>query len=258
MRRINAFSHLAFLIMCMTGYVASAQIAVTDPILNSSTIAQTKEIVRGITVATDSLEQVGNINQNLTGSLQDAKELIDGIKDAQNIVRDGTRTYMRLKDQNGNPISRRNIKDIQRGLDLIYGTSPANRATNIEEVQKHRQTAIKSSLETSEVMVNRSEEDTERLNDLVSEIDDKDTLKYAIDHNSKLQAELLRVDIETQNLLAQFIRMESAEAYQGVETDVAQIEQRELLSDQLARGARNAYGLRVESCPDVMKRLGQC
>ena len=249
---------IILLIILSFGTAARAEIPVSDSIVNASNITQTQEIVRSVEVAKDTFEEYANINTSLTETIDDVQNIVDGLQDTRHMIENATRTVGRMTDSQGNVLSRRNIRDTRRMLDMIWGTSPGTRNINRPEIDLFQQTASKASLETSEFVVADTEEKMVQLGDLVQDIDDQDLAKLAIDHNNKILAERLRVHIETKNMLAKYIRMRSAEKYSGVDSEMTEIKQQELMSDQLARGARNAYGMRVESCPDVMKRLNQC
>jgi len=120
------------------------------------------------------------------------------------------------KSISGKLLSNTSIGDISQLLNNIY-PSKENPNANIYEplITKYKADSYKSALELSEFFLNNAPKEVEDMSKVVTDIENTQNVKEAMDVNNRLLSEVLFTLQKQNQLLAQLVRTESASKYEG-------------------------------------------
>ena len=208
-------------IITLSSIGSAHALVVSDPGSYARAAQRLQELKKQLETAKENLDQVTSVKERLEGNLNIGRDMIGDITRAREDVSDLTGTIQEIPGLLDGNFDMSNLDDIRDVMDKLYSEGDSTLASvgaTTKERRKHRQRAIKSTLENSTKTISSMEEDMSEVNELAQQIDQTENIKEAQDLTNRLLAEILHMQQKSVMLLAQHYRAESLAKYKGADT----------------------------------------
>lgn len=162
-------------------------------------------------------KMVANISGNLKRGLgvdRTIGQLFDRVKKTTQAIQD-------IPGIDAAKLDPSEMEEVQNMFDVLYTPSPdiGAKAKNHKERAIYKQRTIKSALENSEFILSKQSDTLQRFDDLSKEVNETQSLKDATDLLNRLITELLIIEQQQLELMAQMARAEQAQRFTGVTSE---------------------------------------
>ena len=238
----NVFLLIVALLLPLTSY---AGWVVTDPGAYTRMAKELEVMKEHVETATKQLEEAQRTVQQLSGNLKRGVGIERDLRKIKKIAADILPSFYNMSVPGGENVDPSDIQWLETQLDDIFtpkNKSPRDRELNKERRGAYTQRSLKAALLESEAAIGSTIASMEKLEQLMREIDETETLKDSQDLSNRLLGEVVATQNKIIILLAQLTRAQSVIHYTGVGRDDGgakrQITKEEYTRELYSRGSK--------------------
>lgn len=192
-------------------------LVVSDPGVYARMATELKELKKHFEVLKQQLEKAKEIQEAVTGNLKRGAPIIEDLKELQDIAEGLTKGAVNLPNVDLEDYDLKNIEDLKDVIEKVYEREGDifDQGQNSQQRKDYQQRTVKGALESSEIIIAKTDDRLEKIGSLVNAIDSTESLKDAVDLNNRLLGEILMVQQQLLLLQSQYVRANTAMNYRG-------------------------------------------